>query len=143
MVVHLPIGIVLVYPWLELAGALTRKAEYGFAALGLLVAGLLGSMFASATGEEAYEHAESMGFSHDLLETHEEWAEMVPWVLVVLLAVRFWAGRKTRFGPWVGFGLGMLALGLIVQVGYTGGKLTYEHGVGVRGVEPGAAEAPE
>jgi uncharacterized membrane protein len=142
MAVHLPIGLVLVYPWLELAAAVSRRKSVWVVALSLLGVAVLGSMFASATGEAAYEHAESLGFSHALLETHEEWSEMVPWLLLGVLGLRLWAAFKVAWGPWLGFGLGLAATGFIVQVGLTGGNLTYGHGVGVEGVVP-SAESPE
>ncbi|MGF1510253.1 MAG: DUF2231 domain-containing protein [Myxococcota bacterium] len=138
-VVHLPIGAVLLYPWFELARSLTGQRILSLAALAVLAVALLGSMVASATGEAAYEAAVETGFSHELLGGHEEYAEMLPWALIVVLGVRLVLER--RWGPspragWLGFGLGLVLTGYVTWVGYTGGTLVYEHGVGVQGVVP-------
>lgn len=139
LAVHFPIGVILIYPWVELTAAITRQAAYGFVAIGLLVAGTIGSMVASATGEAAFEHAVEKGFSVELLESHEEWSEATPWVFIVVLAFRLFLSKKTRFGAWAGFGLGLAAVAFVVQVGRTGGELVYQHGVGVKGFAPKAA----
>jgi len=133
MAVHLPIGVVLLYPWFELAGLLARQRSLHFGAMGLLGVGLLSSMFASATGEAAYDAAAAAGHSHELLETHEVWSGKVVWALLAVLGVRFFVAReRPRLAAWLGFGLGLGLIALVVMVGWTGGRLTYEHGVGVR-----------
>lgn len=132
MAVHLPIGVVLLYPWFELAGLLSRQRSLQFGAIGLLVVGVVASMFASATGEAAYDAAVAVGFEHELLETHEVWSSKMPWALILVLSVRSFVGReRARLASWLGFGLGLALIGLVLMVGYTGGQLTYGHGVGV------------
>ncbi len=132
MAVHLPIGVALLYPWFELAGLLARQRSLQLGAMGLLVVGILASMFASATGEAAYDAAVEAGHEHALLQTHEVWSEKVVWALLLVLGVRFFVGRhRERLASWLGFGLGLGLIALVVMVGWTGGQLTYEHGVGV------------
>lgn len=131
MAVHLPIGVLLLYPWAELAAALTGQRVLGRAAMAMLAIGLVAAMFASATGEAAYELAVEAGVDHELLEKHEDFSGLVPWVILLVLGLRAWLDRK-NWGPWMGFGLGLAMMGLVVWVGYTGGMLVYEHGVGVQ-----------
>lgn len=138
MVVHLPIGVVLLYPFFELAAALTRRRELGAVSLALLGVAVISSLVASTTGEAAYDAAVTAGYDHALLGEHEEWAEMLPWALIAVFAARLYLAFETRFGPWVGVALGAALVAFVVQVGNSGGWLVYEHGVGVR---PGAGPA--
>lgn len=139
MAVHLPIGLVLIYPFLELAAAITRRRELVAVALTILAVAVISSLIASTSGEAAYDAAIQAGYGHDVLETHEDAAELVPWLLILLFAARLYLALKTRFGAWVGVVLGAGMVAYIIRVGDTGGELVYEHAVGVR---PGAGPAP-
>jgi len=138
--VHLPIGLVLIYPFLELAAAISRRREVAVVALSLLGLAVISSLVASTTGEAAYDAAVDAGYTHGLLESHEDWAEQLPWLLIGLAGLRGYLAMKTSFGPWVGAALGLGVLGFTLQVGRTGGELVYEHGVGVK---PGAGPTLE
>lgn len=140
MAVHLPIGLVLLYPFLELAAAVTRRRELSIVALSVLGVAVVSSLFASTTGEAAYDAAVEVGYAHEILETHEELAERVPWLLIAGFAVRFYLELKTKFGAWVGAALGLGLIAFIIRVGDTGGELVYQHGVGVK---RGAAADPK
>jgi uncharacterized membrane protein len=134
-IVHFPIAAVAFYPWLELARNLARQRSLGIAAMAMLGVGVVASMIASATGEAAYDVAIDRGFSHEVLESHEEYAEALPWALIVVLALRLYLERRYGAAPlagWVGFGLGLALTGYVLWVGHTGGLLVYDHGVGVR-----------
>lgn len=140
MAVHLPIGLVLLYPFLELAAAISRRRAVEVVALSVLGVAVVSSLVASTSGDAAYDAAIDAGYAHDVLETHEGSAELVPWLLISLFAARLYLALKTWFGPWVGVALGAGMVGFIVRVGSTGGDLVYEHGVGVRaGAGPAAA----
>ncbi len=130
--VHFPVALVILYPFFELVAALTKRRDLGWVAIGVLGVAIAGSLFASATGEEAYDVAIAAGFSHDLLESHEELAEKLPWFLIAAFGVRLYLQFKQTYGAWVGFALGVVLQIIVLQVGYTGGKLVYEEGVGVR-----------
>jgi uncharacterized membrane protein len=135
MAVHLPIGLLLLYPFLELGAALARRRAVEVVALSVLGVAVVASLVASTSGDAAYDAAIDAGYEHGVLEPHEELAELVPWLLILLFAARLYLALKTSFGAWVGVALGAGMVAFIIRVGATGGELVYEHGVGVR---PGA-----
>jgi len=143
MAVHLPIAIILLYPFFELAAAVTRKKELAVVALVFLGVGALTSLLATTTGEAAYDAAIAAGFEHAVLEDHESVAEMVPWLLLGIFGVRLFLALKASFGPWVGVGLGVAMAGFVLRVGQSGGDLVYEHGVGVEAGAGPPVEAEE
>lgn len=131
-VVHLPIGLAFVWPVVDLVGLLLGRPAVSWTGVGLLVACLVGSLVATATGQAEYDAAYAAGFAVELLDTHADFASLVPWVLLAVTAIRLWAPTKIgRAGHGIGIGLGFLFLALVIQTGRTGGALVYEHGVGV------------
>ncbi|NJK88932.1 MAG: hypothetical protein HC923_05675 [Myxococcales bacterium] len=135
LVVHLPIGVLLVYPFLELAAAILKRRDVAMVAMGLLGVAAIATLVATTTGEAAYMEAEAAGFGHELLESHEELAEKLPWMVLALLAARVYGALKTSFGAWIGAIGGFVLIAVVVQVGHSGGKLVYDHGVGVKAVQ--------
>lgn len=133
--VHLPIGLAIVWPIVDLVGLALKQRAVSHTAVGLLVVAVLSSLVATATGQAEYDAAYAAGFGVELLDQHADLASLVPWALLSNLALRLYlpsrAGRRGRVGHVLAVLLGLGLIGLILQVGRTGGTLVYEHGVGV------------
>ena len=133
MVVHLPIALILLWPVIDGLGLALGRSDLSALALGLLCATVLFSLFATATGQFAYDAAIENGVSRRLLDTHADSANLVPWLILALAAVRAWLPTKLgRAGHWTAVALGVAAGAFIIVVGASGGELVYEHGVGVK-----------
>lgn len=99
--------------------------------------GTIMALPASVSGIMAHEAYESLPI-HALIELHGLPANIGTLVMICVLVWRFRSRRKGRdiaARPWylVFAGIGLI---WIFIVGGTGGSLTYDHGVNVRGVNP-------
>ena len=136
MAVHLPIAMMLVWPLVDAVGLVTGRRDVCFVAMALLGLGLVSSLFATVTGQAAFDAAAASGVSVDVLETHTSDADLVPWLVVVCLAVRTAGVKKLgRAGHWAAILLGLAIAVFVGTVGFSGGDLVYDHGVGVRAAE--------
>jgi uncharacterized membrane protein len=134
MAVHLPIALVLIWPWIDLAGWLSRRPDVSRVGVALLVFAIPASLFAVVSGQAAFDAAIVARVSPRILETHSEDGDLVPWLLLVIAIVRIAGGIKIgRPARIAAIALG-LALGVFVfGVGRSGGALVFEHHVGLRG----------
>lgn len=152
--VHLPIVLCLLAPVAAIALAITRfrSRPTALVLVAVLLAGSLGAGLASGAGEDAYERVEDSTpplstLEHDALEEHEELGEggwMWPAGAAVLAALTLVPVPKLRLvagGLTVAACLGVA--GWATLAGHTGGRLVYEHGLGVPARQaPVAGEAP-
>ncbi len=140
LAVHFPIAIAMLWPLVDALGLALSRPDVSRTALGLLALGVVSSLVATVTGQLAYDAAIAQGYAPEVLDTHGDPANLVPWALLAVGLLRTVGVQKlgrsahlasliAGFGvaAWVGF------------VGYSGGRLVYEQGVGV--ARP-AAEAP-
>ena len=144
LVIHFPIALLLVVPFLIVAGAL-RPPERGqtilYVALALMIVGTLGTFLAIATGEAAGRIAERTPQIDVVLEHHEQLAEATRIafsVLTVLFAAILLIPvilKKTLNGIvstvlplafLVLYGGGIL---LLTNTAHNGGRLVHEFGV--------------
>jgi uncharacterized membrane protein len=132
LAVHLPIALILLWPWIDLIGLVTSKAEVSLVGFCLLLLALPATLLATLTGQSAYDAALARGVATTLLDTHGDLAGSVPWLLLGLAAFRAVAPRKLgRPGRWSAIALGAAMAALIVWIARSGGALVYQHGVGV------------
>jgi uncharacterized membrane protein len=132
MAVHLPIAIALLWPLIDLIGLLTKRPDLSRLAIGLLVLGLVSALLATVTGQAAYDAALELGRAPSLLDGHAQDADLVPWLMLLVLALR--TGGAARFGRGAVVAsvvAGLLLAGFVIAVGRSGGVLVYEHAVGV------------
>ncbi len=130
--VHMPLVLVILWPVIDAIGLKLKSVHLMRLGLALLVLGALMSVVATATGQAAFDEALAHGVDAALLRTHTADADMMPWALLALAALRAWV--PTKFGARGHAGVIVLALPLCafaVGVGNSGGELVYEHGVGV------------
>lgn len=144
LIIHFPIGLLLIAPVFVLIGAL-RPAEKGraylLAALILMLLGTASIFVAVQTGEAAGKLAERSPQINAVLERHEELAEATRVgfsVLTVIFAAILFVPRMLRRASsriaatvlplvfLVFYGAGML---LLTNTAHNGGRLVHEFGV--------------
>jgi uncharacterized membrane protein len=157
LVIHFPIALLLVVPFLIVVGAL-RPPERGqtilYVALALMIAGTLGTFLAVASGEAAGRIAERTSQIDAVLEHHEQLAEAtriafsvltVVFAAILLIPVIL---KKTSnrlvstvlpLAFLVLYGGGIL---LLTNTAHNGGRLVHEFGVRAA-VKPSAVPAVE
>jgi uncharacterized membrane protein len=132
MVVHLPIALVLVWPLVDGIGLWTKRPDVSRTALALLLLAVAASLAATATGQAAYDVAVDRGVDPELLDRHADDANLMPWILLLITAVRWFGTHKLGVkGHVAGIVLGCALWPFVIDVGGSGGSLVYEHAVGV------------
>jgi uncharacterized membrane protein len=100
--------------------------------LALLLLAVLTSVVATATGQAAFDAAIAKGVDPALLNSHADNANLIPWALVVVAAVRIAGAQKLKQkGHIAGIVLGVMLWPLVIGTGGSGGKLVFEHAIGV------------
>lgn len=131
--VHLPIALVVLWPVLDVLGLLSKRPDLALGGVILLGASVPATLFATVTGQAAYDAAIAAGISPAVLETHVDRGELVPWIMLIVFVLRVLGPKKWGQGArWLALALGVLGIALVTAVGYSGGKLVYDEGVGVR-----------
>ncbi len=131
--IHLPIVLILLAPVIDALGLFTDSKHLSRLAVGFYVAIVVSSLFATATGQAAFDVAVESGVSGELLTTHADDANLVPWLSIVVVVLRFVAPQKLgRPGRMLALVAGLAMWPFIYLVGDSGGALVYEHGIGVR-----------
>jgi hypothetical protein len=135
-IVHIPLGIAVVVPWLALGlaialvrGAVDKRSWAVVATLQAVV--FFGGLAAMNTGE-AEEEAVERVVDEQWIEEHEHRAEPFVWSAGLTLAVT--VGVLLLGAERLAIGTGVAVLGMFVtlilaaRVGHSGGLLVYEHG---------------
>lgn len=132
LTVHFPIALAILWPILDLIGLVLKKPDLSRAAAGILIVAVVASFVSVVTGDSAFNEALAKKVDVELLNTHADNANLVPWAMVLLVLIRtagvLKLGKKAHVAAIV---LGVAAWGLIYDVGGSGGALVFEHGVGV------------
>ncbi|MCL4837943.1 MAG: hypothetical protein KJ058_08265 [Thermoanaerobaculia bacterium] len=152
LVVHFPVALLLVAPWLVLPGfcARPRRARpYLVAALVLLAAGAAAGFLAIETGEASAARVLLPAGGEEALDHHARLGRLVPWaaagVALALAGYLAWssrrpapppAARRAALAAWLAAALAVA--GLVAATGTAGGRLVHE--LGVRALPSGAAD---
>jgi uncharacterized membrane protein len=156
LVVHSPIGLLLVAPLFVLLAMLFRRSA-GWAALIILVLGTAGAWAAVQTGVDARDMVEDgPDAMWQVLEKHEELAiaarnvfTVVTVVYAFILGWSFLSEKISRLTVWIPLNLVFLAALLaanllLANAAHQGGHLVHLYGVhAALGIEPPAAERAE
>ncbi|WP_243751666.1 DUF2231 domain-containing protein [Niastella caeni] len=133
MITHLPIygsilgALVLTY------GLITKSEHVKMAACFVLFISALGGVIAFSTGEAAEETVENIqGISKNLIEEHEEFAE-VTFSVIIALGIASLAGllliwkksKLTNAVSVVALILSLVCVGMSSWTGYLGGKIRH------------------
>ena len=136
LVVHLPIGLLASAAVIDLAGlAAPARTSLRRAASGLYLAGAMTLVAAYFTGRADAATLRIPGSAHALVDEHWTWAWRTTVFFCALAAGRLAlllaptaTERRLRL-PMAA--AGVLGLMLLLQTAERGGRLVYEHGVGV------------
>ncbi|SRR5690606_6621764 len=137
-VVHFAIALLFVYPFLELAGAVSKRDFFSKTAHLILFLGVLGALAAVLTGNQAFAVAsqwEEQGaiIPFKAINEHIDWATITAWYFGILLVIRTFLVLKKKFTGVIKFAVVVLALAgayFVYETGDHGGALVYKHGVG-------------
>lgn len=148
LVVHFPIAALIVAALFDLVALVIRRPDLSAAALYVQAIGALAGVASYLTGEAAEEGAERMAERvpavEAVLERHEDLGKIVMWAALAVVALRIGLVIKGKMeATGAKAAIAALSLGLAVLVGATGffgGKLVYEHGVGI--AAPAGVGAP-
>ena len=136
-IVHFPVALLTVGFFCDGAGILFRRDHLLGAGYLLLVLGAVSAIAASLTGNAAEETAARIPGIAAALEQHESISTAATWLAVVLALLRTHLILKRKFAGTVRFAYlaGAAATAVLVALsGYTGGRMTYEYGPGIRPV---------
>ena len=144
LIIHFPIVLLLISPFLILIGALLPR-EKGrallYTALGLMVVGTLSTFLAAATGEAAAKLAERTPQINAVLEQHEELADLTRGVFLfltvifaaIILAPKAFhklSGRLVETAlPLIFLVLYGVGAVLLTNTAHNGGRLVHEFGI--------------
>lgn len=128
-IVHFPIALLMASVVLDALGVGFRRASLTQAGFYTLIGGSLGATASVLTGPE---HEAKDAAALTILHRHELFAALMVLCCLVLVGMRL-GNVDGLYGPGA---IGYLALGgalvvCIVLTGYYGGRLVYDHGVGV------------
>jgi uncharacterized membrane protein len=133
MVVHLPIVMIVLWPIIDAVGLWRSKRDLSHAGLVFLLFGFLSALLGMVTGQQAFDAAVAAHADPELLNTHADKANPLPWLLLVVLVVRTLGVIKLKRAAHVAaIVLGVALWPWIWLVGSTGGALVFEHAVGVQ-----------
>ena len=137
LVVHFPIALLLTAAGLDVAGwALRCNRSLRFVATALYLLGTLAIVAAYVTGRAAAGTVWLPGMAHAAVKEHWDSAFRAVWFFTILTAVRLvllWWGRAEPRPALVALLtlVGLLGVVLLAETGDRGGRLVYQHGVGI------------
>jgi len=133
-VVHFPIALLATYSILEIIGIIFKNDFLTKSALLILCFGVVTSLFAVLTGNQA---ATNFLFWKDesttLLNGHQTFATYLLWLSVIVCGFRFFVMIKKKFTGFIKYLFVIFAiviLFLVFKTGTYGGDLVKKYGVG-------------
>jgi uncharacterized membrane protein len=133
-VVHFPVALLTTYSILEIIGIVLNKEFITKSALLILCLGVIASLFAVLTGNQA---STDFIFWNDessaLLNEHQTYATYLFWSSVLICALRIFITVKKKFTSLTKYFFILFALlivFLVYETGIHGGNLVKKYGVG-------------
>jgi uncharacterized membrane protein len=127
-IIHFPIALLCVYPFIELLYFITQKEYFNKTAFLFLVLGVTAALFAVLTGNRAAEMISNwQSDSKQIFEQHQLYANITVWFFSAILAVRFIVNKKyssKRIIAFIFFIVSLIGLFTIYQTGYYGSRLS-------------------
>lgn len=148
--VHFPIAILILYSIIEICGIILKKDFLHKSAHLILGIGILFSIAAVLTGNQAAEIAEQLKnkfntFPAELIEEHETYATISLWYFFALLVFRTYLVLKKKFKGILQYAfIPLVLIGsiLIYETGLHGGELVYKYGIGTELIKKENYELP-
>jgi uncharacterized membrane protein len=139
-VVHFPIVLFISYFVFELFGVLLKKEYLHTAAYIILIGGVVTSMMAVLTGNQAQTVAEALlnkenSYLKDLINNHQIMATITVWYFFAMLVLRTYLIVKEKFSVKMKYALivlGLIGTCLVYATGNIGGSLVFKHGIGTQ-----------
>ena len=136
LIVHLPIGLLVTAFVADLIATVHRDpASVVTVSTGLYIAGTLTLVAAFLTGRSAAPEVYTPGMAQAIVARHWDWALWCVWYFGLLTAgrvgLRFAAGAPRRTSTVALAVAGLAGLVLLTNTAELGGRLVYQHGVGV------------
>lgn len=137
-IVHFPVAILILYSLFEIIG-IALKNEFLLKSAHLLLAiGVVSSVAAVLTGNQAKEMSYLMKdkfefYPADLIEEHETFATIFLWYFFAVLTLRTYLVLKKKFKgilQYLFIPLVLIGCFLIYETGDHGGELVYKYGIG-------------
>lgn len=136
-VVHFPVALLTVGFLCDAAGVLCRRDHLLRTGYLLLVLGAVSAIAAALTGNAAEDAAARIPGIAPALEQHESISTAATWLAIGLALFRTHLTFKEKFAGNLRYVYlaGAAATAVLVAVcGYTGGRMSYEYGPGIRPV---------
>lgn len=134
--VHFPIALLVAGFVCELIGIFTGKDFFRKAGLYLLITGAVTFITAYYSGDFASEKlGGDEGPFHQIINVHEEAATLTLWLVLGTAALRLLSLKIKKQGKvllYASIALYLVAIGSMINTGYTGGQLVYKHAIGVQ-----------
>ena len=133
-VVHFPIALLITFVLLELIGTLLNKDFYTKTAHLILFLGVIGTILAVLTGNQAFISYKYWNpASEKLFNNHQTFANLAVWYFAGLLVLRTYLVVKKRYFKTMKYIFLVLTLFggfLIYQTSEYGGELVKKYGIG-------------
>ncbi|WP_041294147.1 DUF2231 domain-containing protein [Ignavibacterium album] len=128
-IIHFPIALLFIYPFIEFVSMFYKKDFFSFSSLIVLIIGVITSLVAVLTGNQALNSIDKMNPElYQLADTHYTYANIVVWLFTVLLFSRIYLQIKKQYeGMWKIILLLLAFAGcyFIYQTGEYGGKTAH------------------
>ncbi len=126
-VVHFPIAFLMLYPLMELIYLFTGKDFISKVAMLFLAIGVVGSLFAVLSGNQAFEFVRNWtNEGKEIFSSHQTFANLTVWYFSALLVLRYFLFVKKKLNSAiisVIFVLSLVGGYFVYQAGNYGGKL--------------------
>lgn len=130
MIVHFPIALLFIYPFLELMSFFFKKEFFSFTSLVVLIIGILSALLAVLTGNQA---ANSLGGNTSteikvLFENHQTYANITVWLFTAILFSRIYLQIKKKYSGLLKIILLIISFAgcyFIFQTGDYGGRTAH------------------
>ncbi len=133
-VVHFPIALLITFVLLELIGTLLNKDFYTKTAHLILFLGVIGTILAVLTGNQAFISYKYWNpASEELFNNHQTFANLAVWYFAGLLVLRTYLVVKKKYFKTMKYIFLVLTLFggfLIYQTSEYGGELVKKYGIG-------------
>ena len=137
LIVHFPIAFLVMAALADLAGVILkgRKSVRDFATL-LYAAGAVCAVMAYMTGRNAGDTVLLPAMATALVDEHSDWAFRTTWFFAffasIRLALSFIVQASSHAVTGAAFVAGLAGLYMLFETAERGGRLVFEHGVGVQ-----------
>ncbi|WP_337864490.1 DUF2231 domain-containing protein [Ignavibacterium sp.] len=128
-IVHFPIALLFIYPFVELMSFFIKKEFFSFASFIILIIGVSSSVLAVLTGNQA---ANSLGDTSAeikiLFDNHQNYANITVWMFTAILFSRIYLQIKKKYSGLMKIILLIISFAgcyFIFQTGDYGGKTAH------------------